>query len=176
MAAITAANRTTAPGRSPDADQSARRRQRLCAVSQANGEIGAAVEAKRTSIDPRLAGRVAFYASELEKRQIADRGYQIEAIRRVGKAFDQGKHKVLIVMATGTASAERLRAEAAAGTGGYARAPPDAFGKDAVERLFAPGRRWRKCWNLQEINGQLTASSDFVSKRAGPVALPQGYL
>jgi type I restriction enzyme R subunit len=34
--------------------------------------------------------------------EIVDRAYQHEAIRRVGEAFTNGKHKALIVMATGT--------------------------------------------------------------------------
>jgi type I restriction enzyme R subunit len=115
------------------------------ALYRANGEIIAVVEAKRTSIDPRLAeAQAEFYVTELEKRQsfrpfaflangydiyflevgraakrlvqgffspadlenllflrtqqtplnltpinpaIVNRGYQIEAIRRVGEAF-----------------------------------------------------------------------------------------
>jgi len=127
---------------------------------RANGEIIAVVEAKRTSIDPRLAeAQAEFYVTELEKRQsfrpfaflangydiyflevgraakrlvqgffspadlenllflrtqqtplnltpinpaIVNRGYQIEAIRRVGEAFALGKRKALVVMATGT--------------------------------------------------------------------------
>jgi type I restriction enzyme R subunit len=125
-----------------------------------NGEIVAVVEAKRTSVDPRLAEpQVEFYVSEIEKRQsfrpfgfstngydvyfydlgraskrqvhgffspddlenllhlrqhqvpfeaeppnlsIADRPYQLEAIRRVGEAFERGRRKALLVMATGT--------------------------------------------------------------------------
>lgn len=130
------------------------------ALYRPNGEIVAVVEAKRTSIDPRLAeAQAEFYVTELEKRQsfrpfaflangrdiyfldvgravkrlvqgffspidlenllflrtnqtplnltpvnptIANRGYQIEAIRRVGEAFTRGRRKVLVVMATGT--------------------------------------------------------------------------
>jgi type I restriction enzyme, R subunit len=125
-----------------------------------NGEILAIVEAKRTSIDPRLAeAQATFYVNELAKRQsfapfaflsngldthfvdvgranrrlvrgffspedlenllylrqnrkpfaeipintaITDRSYQLEAIRRVGEAFETGKRKALLVMATGT--------------------------------------------------------------------------
>lgn len=130
------------------------------ALYRPNGEIIAVVEAKRTSVDPRLAvPQVEFYVTEIEKRQsfrpfafmtngreihfydvgrapkrqvygffspgdlenllylrqhgkpfeaeppdlgIADRPYQLEAIRRVGEAFERGKRKVLLVMATGT--------------------------------------------------------------------------
>ena len=132
-----------------------------------NGEIIAVVEAKKTSVDPRLAQTQAeFYVSEIAKRQsfapfafmtngehvyfledltglgnlsgltkrevqgffspddlenllflrenrlpfaavpintvITDRPYQQEAIRRVCEAFDKGKRRALIVMATGT--------------------------------------------------------------------------
>jgi len=125
-----------------------------------NGEIIAVVEAKRTSVDPRLAqAQAEFYVTELEKQQsfrpfafmtngydiyfwdvgrankrlvygffspadlanllysrqnqtplteapidtaITDRVYQQESIRRVCEAFEQGKRKVLLVMATGT--------------------------------------------------------------------------
>ncbi len=130
------------------------------ALYRENGEILAVVEAKRTSIDPRLAvPQAEFYATEIEKRQsfrpfrlydqrprdlllgrgpraqasglrlllplrpgepalpppepdapheaaintdITDRPYQIEAIRRVCEAFESGKRKALLVMATGT--------------------------------------------------------------------------
>jgi len=130
------------------------------ALYRENGEILAIVEAKRTSVDPRLAvPQAEFYATEIEKRQtfrpfafmtnghdvyfwdvgaapkrlvhgffsradlenqlyirqnrtpstaapintgITDRAYQMEAIRRVCEAFERGKRKVLIVMATGT--------------------------------------------------------------------------
>ena len=125
-----------------------------------NGEIVAVVEAKRTSIDPRLAeSQTEFYVTEVEKQQsyrpfafmtngydiyfwdveesnkrlvsgffsppdlenllyirqnktpltetpidsqITDRLYQQEAIRRVCEAFERGKRKALLVMATGT--------------------------------------------------------------------------
>ena len=125
-----------------------------------NGEIMAVVEAKRASIDPRLAeAQTQFYVAELEKGQsfrpfafmtngyevyfwdvgrankrlvagffspedldnllylrqqqtplgqaaintgITDRAYQMEAIRRVGEAFEAGQRKALAVMATGT--------------------------------------------------------------------------
>jgi len=125
-----------------------------------NGDIIAVVEAKRTSVDPRLAqAQAEFYVHEIEKRQsfrpfafmtngadiyfldagaankrlvagffspgdlenlhyirqhkaplttaainnhIADRPYQHEAIRRVSEAFDAGKRKALLIMATGT--------------------------------------------------------------------------
>jgi type I restriction enzyme R subunit len=130
------------------------------ALYRPNGEIIAVVEAKRASVDPRLAvPQVEFYVTELEKRQgfrpfgfmtnghdiyfydvgrapkrqvygffspddlenllylrqnakpfettppdlsIADRPYQLEAIRRVGEAFERGQRKTLLVMATGT--------------------------------------------------------------------------
>ena len=130
------------------------------ALYRENGEILAVVEAKRTSVDPRLAvPQAEFYATEVEKNQsfrpfafmtnghetyfwdvgrapkrlvygffsrsdlnnllylrqnqmplmeavintgIADRPYQIEAIRRVCEAFAGSKRKVLLVMATGT--------------------------------------------------------------------------
>jgi type I restriction enzyme, R subunit len=130
------------------------------ALYRENGEILAVVEAKKTSIDPRLAqAQAEFYITELERRQsfrpfafmangeeiffldagaankrpvvgffsredlerllylrlnktplqeapintaIADRPYQHEAIRRVAEAFDAGKRKALLVMATGT--------------------------------------------------------------------------
>jgi type I restriction enzyme, R subunit len=125
-----------------------------------NGEILAIVEAKKTSVDPRIAEPQArFYVQEIEKRQgykpfvflsngyriyfmdeglthkrevngffsrddlenllyirnegyplsmtdinvnIADRLYQHEAIRRVAEAFENGKRRALVVMATGT--------------------------------------------------------------------------
>lgn len=125
-----------------------------------NGEIMAVVEAKRTSIHPRLAqAQTEFYVTELAKRQsfrpfafmtngreiqfwevgqtnprevwgffspddlenrlyirenktplaqaaidtaITDRAYQLQAIRRTAEAFEQGKRKTLLVMATGT--------------------------------------------------------------------------
>lgn len=130
------------------------------ALYRPNGEIIAVVEAKRTSIDPRLAEpQTRFYLTEIAKRQsfcpfgfmtngqdiyfydmghaskrqvqgffspddlenllylrqnarpltqvridntITDRSYQHEAIRRVCEAFEQGKRKTLLVMATGT--------------------------------------------------------------------------
>jgi type I restriction enzyme R subunit len=130
------------------------------ALYRPNGEIIAVIEAKRTSIDPRLArAQTEFYVTELEKQQsfqpfafmtngheihfwdvgqanprqvqgffspldlenllylrqnktpltkstintaITDRTYQLHAIRRVSETFEQGKHKALIVMATGT--------------------------------------------------------------------------
>jgi type I restriction enzyme R subunit len=130
------------------------------ALYRPNGEIIAVVEAKRTSINPRLArAQTEFYVTELEKRQsfrpfgfmtngreihfwdvgqanprevqgffspldlenrlylrrhqtpltgatintaITDRAYQLQAIRRVSEAFEQGKRKALLVMATGT--------------------------------------------------------------------------
>ncbi len=130
------------------------------ALYRANGDIIAIVEAKRTSIDARLAETQArYYVTEIEKKQgyrpfafmtngydiyfwdvgrenkrlvqgffspedlesllylrenglpltatpidttITDRSYQVEAIRRVGEAFEQGKRKALLVMATGT--------------------------------------------------------------------------
>ena len=125
-----------------------------------NGEVLAVVEAKRTTVDPRLAeAQAAFYVREFEKRQsfrpfafltngkeiyfwdvgnserrqvhgfftrtdlerllfiqqhktpplatpinteITNRGYQIEAVRRISEAFERGRRKALIVMATGT--------------------------------------------------------------------------
>jgi len=125
-----------------------------------NGEVLAVVEAKRTSIDPRLGqAQTRFYVEEIEKRQsfrpfgfmsngldtyfydvgraaerqvygffsradlenllylrqnaapltqapintaIVDRTYQHEALRRVSEAFERGKRRVLLVMATGT--------------------------------------------------------------------------
>ncbi len=125
-----------------------------------NGEIIAVVEAKRTSVDPRLAqAQTQFYVTQLEQRQsfrpfafmangqdiyfwdagrankrlvmgffspddlenllylrqnqtpltaasvntkITNRSYQLEAVRRVVEAFEQGKRKALLVMATGT--------------------------------------------------------------------------
>ena len=125
-----------------------------------NGEILAVVEAKRTTVDPRLAeAQAAFYIKEFEKRQsfrpfafltngkqiyfwdvgnserrqvqgffsridlermlfirqnktplsdtpintqITDRGYQIQAIRKISEEFTKGKRKALVVMATGT--------------------------------------------------------------------------
>jgi type I restriction enzyme R subunit len=130
------------------------------ALYRPNGETIAVVEAKRTSIDPRLAvPQAEFYATEIEKQQsfrpfafmtngydiyfwdvgraskrlvygffspsdlenllyirqnqtplseapintdITDRAYQMEAIRRVCEAFEQGKRRTLLVMATGT--------------------------------------------------------------------------
>ncbi len=130
------------------------------ALYRANGEIIAVVEAKRTSIDPRLAQTQAeFYVNEIAKRQsftpfafmtngreiyfldagqankrevtgffpladlenllylrqnkkplgtiqintdITNRAYQIEAIRRVSEAFENGRRRALLVMATGT--------------------------------------------------------------------------
>ncbi len=123
------------------------------ALYRPNGEIIAVVEAKKTSVDPRLAqAQAAFYgdgqpfafmtngeeisfravdaankrpgpgffsAEDRERlhflrqqRQpragasittsIADRPYQHEAIPRVVEAFDQGRRKALLVMATGT--------------------------------------------------------------------------
>ncbi|MEM8532839.1 MAG: DEAD/DEAH box helicase family protein, partial [Chloroflexota bacterium] len=130
------------------------------ALYRANGEIIAVVEAKKTSIDPRLAQTQAnFYITEIAKRQsftpfafmtngkdirfwehggapvrlvsgffsrddlenllylrqnrmpltevainakIVDRAYQHEAVRRVSEAFEAGKRKALLVMATGT--------------------------------------------------------------------------
>jgi type I restriction enzyme R subunit len=129
-------------------------------LRRANGEIAAIVEAKRASVDPRLAeAQARFYVAEIGKRQsfrpfafmtngyeiyfwdvdrankrlvsgffapadlenllylrengtalavteinvaITDRTYQQEAVRRVCEAFDAGKRKALIVMATGT--------------------------------------------------------------------------
>lgn len=125
-----------------------------------NGEILAVVEAKKTSIDPRLAqAQTEFYVTQLEQRQsfrpfgfmtngydiyfydvgsqnkrevqgffsrndleimlysrqnqiplsqieinqnITDRTYQMEAIQRVAEAFEFGKRRVLLAMATGT--------------------------------------------------------------------------
>ena len=125
-----------------------------------NGEILAVVEAKKTSIDPRLAqAQTEFYVTQLEQHQnfrpfgfmsngheiyfydvdyqnkrqvhgffsrqdlenllhirknkiplteveinrdITDRTYQMEAIRRVAKVFDDGKCRALLTMATGT--------------------------------------------------------------------------
>lgn len=130
------------------------------ALYRDNGEIIAVVEAKKTSIDPRLAqAQAEFYVSEIAKRQnfppfafmtngrdiyfldvgqankrsvagffspedlenllylrqnrkpltsipintaITNRSYQIEAIRRVAEAFENGKRRALLVMATGT--------------------------------------------------------------------------
>ena len=130
------------------------------ALYRPNGEIIAVVEAKRTSVDSRLAEpQVEFYVTEIAKRQsfrpfgfatnghdiyfhdvgrapkrqvygffspddlenllylrqnqkpfaakppdlyIADRPYQLEAIRRVCEAFERGRRKTLLVMATGT--------------------------------------------------------------------------
>ncbi len=127
---------------------------------QPNGEIIAVVEAKRTSVDPRLAQvQTRFYVEEIDKQQsfqpfafmtngrdiyfwdvgegpkrqvygffsrrdlevlkhirerktplteasvdldITDRAYQQEAIQRVCQAFEDGKRKALITMATGT--------------------------------------------------------------------------
>lgn len=127
-----------------------------------NGDIIAVVEAKRTSIDTRLAqAQTRFYVEQLEKlptqnfrpfafmsngldiyfwdvgrenkrqifgffsrqdletqlyirqnekpltettikQEITDRTYQQEAIRRVSEAFEKGKRKTLLAMATGT--------------------------------------------------------------------------
>jgi type I restriction enzyme R subunit len=125
-----------------------------------NGEILAVVEAKKTSIDPRLAqAQTEFYVTQLEQRQsfrpfgfmtnghniyfydvgyqnkrevqgffsrrdletllyirknripltqveinrqITDRTYQMEAIRRIAEAFESGKRRALLTMATGT--------------------------------------------------------------------------
>jgi type I restriction enzyme, R subunit len=125
-----------------------------------NGEVLAVVEAKRTTVDPRIAeAQASFYVREFEKRQsfrpfafltngkeiyfwdvgnserrqvqgffsrtdlerllfinqhktpliatpinpqITNRGYQIEAVRRISDAFERGRRKALIVMATGT--------------------------------------------------------------------------
>ncbi len=130
------------------------------ALYRPNREIIAVVEAKRTSVDPRLAqAQAEFYVNEIEKRQsfrpfafmtngrsiyfldaggvnkrevagffspedlerllylrqnrlplgaipinvaITNRAYQQEAIRRVCEAFEQGKRRALLVMATGT--------------------------------------------------------------------------
>lgn len=130
------------------------------ALYRDNGEIIAVVEAKKTSIDPRLAqAQAEFYVSQIERRQsfrpfafmtngrdiffldagqankravagffspadlenllyvrqnkrplasipintaITNRSYQIEAIRRVAEAFEQGKRRALLIMATGT--------------------------------------------------------------------------
>jgi type I restriction enzyme R subunit len=126
---------------------------------RANGEIIAVVEAKRTSIDPRLAEAQAdFYAAEIAQGQsfrpfaftsngrsihlldgesgmrpvqgffsltdlerllylrqnrqplsqtpinpaIVDRLYQQQAVRQVAEAFEAGKRRALLVMATGT--------------------------------------------------------------------------
>ncbi|MBC8504713.1 MAG: DEAD/DEAH box helicase family protein [Anaerolineales bacterium] len=125
-----------------------------------NGEILGVVEAKKTSIDPRLAqAQTEFYVTQLEQRQsfrpfgfmsngndiyfydvgyhnkrqvhgffsrqdlenllhirknripltevdinreITDRTYQMEAIRRVAEVFEAGKRRALLTMATGT--------------------------------------------------------------------------
>ncbi len=125
-----------------------------------NGEIIAVVEAKKTSIDPRLAqAQAEFYVREIGKHQsfqpfafmtngeeiyfldagtankrlvasffsptdlenllfirqnkalltatpinaaIVNRDYQHEAVRRVCETFEQGRHRALLVMATGT--------------------------------------------------------------------------
>ena len=130
------------------------------ALYRENGEILAVVEAKKTSIDPRLAqAQTEFYVTQLEQRQnfrpfgfmtnghetyfydvgyqnkrevqgffsireletllyirqnqipltqveinrdITDRTYQMEAIRRVAEDFESGKRRVLLTMATGT--------------------------------------------------------------------------
>ncbi len=130
------------------------------ALYRTDGQILAIVEAKRTSVDVRLAeAQARFYVEEIEKRQdfrpfaflangrdiyfydvgeapkrlvhaffprtdlehllwlrqnrqplalardergIAGRLYQQEAIRRVTEAFDAGKRRALMVMATGT--------------------------------------------------------------------------
>ena len=129
------------------------------ALYRPNGKIAAIVEAKRTSIGPRLAeAQAEFYVTELEKQQhsrpfafmtnghdvyfwdagrahkrlvagffspadvetllylrenqaplsgvpintaITNRSYQQEAVRRVCEAFERGKRRALIVMATG---------------------------------------------------------------------------
>ena len=125
-----------------------------------NGEVLAVVEAKQTTVDPRIAeAQATFYVREFEKRQpfrpfafltngkeiyfwdvgnserrqvqgffsrtdlerllfinqhkspliaapintqITNHGYQIEAVRRISDAFERGRRKALIVMATGT--------------------------------------------------------------------------
>ncbi|MCB0188102.1 MAG: DEAD/DEAH box helicase family protein, partial [Caldilineaceae bacterium] len=130
------------------------------ALYHPNGEVLAVVEAKRMSVDPRIAqAQTAFYVEELGRRQliqpfafmtngidiyywdvgsankrlvagfftqqdllgrlhrrthgqllkstpintaITERDYQTEALRRVATAFDAGKQRVLLVMATGT--------------------------------------------------------------------------
>jgi type I restriction enzyme R subunit len=130
------------------------------ALYRENGEILAVVEAKKTSIDPRLAqAQTEFYVTQLEQRQsfrpfgfmtngheiyfydvgyqnkrevqgffsrrdlgnllyirqnripltqieinraITDRTYQMEAISRVAEAFEAGKRRALLTMATGT--------------------------------------------------------------------------
>lgn len=129
---------------------------------RSNGQVLAVVEAKRTSVNPRIAKLQAeFYASEIEKwpnqsfqpfvfltnghkilfwekgfaherevhgffsradlenrldlrknqtpltqmainTKITNRAYQIEAVRRVCEAYEQGKRRTLLVMATGT--------------------------------------------------------------------------
>ena len=132
-----------------------------------NGEVLAVVEAKRTSVDVRLAeAQLTYDVTEIEKHQsfrpfgflangyniyfvdvglsakrevfgfftredlenllyirqnakplssveinndIVDRSYQHEAIRRVGKAYANGKRKALIVMATGTSNKRTAR-------------------------------------------------------------------
>jgi type I restriction enzyme R subunit len=130
------------------------------ALFHPNSEVLSVVEAKRTSVDPRIAQvQTQFYAEEIAKRQsfqpfafltngidiyfwdvgranmrlvsgfftqqdllgrlhrrtygqslksmgintaITERDYQTEALRRVATAFDAGKQRVLLVMATGT--------------------------------------------------------------------------
>ena len=133
-----------------------------------NGEVLAVVEAKKTSVDVRLAeAQLTHYVTEIEKHQsfrpfgflangydiyfvdvgfsaerlvsgfftradlenllfirqngkklgaieinneIVDRSYQHEAIRRVCEAFEKGKRKALIVMATGTGKTRTVMA------------------------------------------------------------------
>ena len=133
-----------------------------------NGEVLAVVEAKKTSVDVRLAqAQLEYYVKEIEKHQsfrpfgflangydiyfvdvgfsaerlvsgfftradlenllfirqngqklgsieinntIVDRSYQHEAIRRVCEAFEKGKRKALIVMATGTGKTRTVMA------------------------------------------------------------------
>jgi type I restriction enzyme R subunit len=130
------------------------------ALYRPNGDIVAVVDAKRASVDPRLAeAQTEFYVTEIAKQQdfrpfgfvtngydvyfwdmgrankrlvagffsptdlenllylrrngapltqvpintaITDRVYQHEAIRRVAEAFESGRRKALVVMATGT--------------------------------------------------------------------------
>lgn len=133
-----------------------------------NGEVLAVVEAKKTSVDVRLAeGQLVYYVKEIEKHQpfrpfgflangydiyfveaglsskrlvngfftredlenllfirqnghklgntpinpaIVDRAYQHEAVRRVSEAFEKGKRKALLVMATGTGKTRTIMA------------------------------------------------------------------
>ncbi len=133
-----------------------------------NGEVLAVVEAKKTSIDVRLAeAQLEYYVKEIEKHQslrpfgflangydiyfvetglsskrlvngfftredlenllfirqnglklgdtsispsIVDRAYQHEAIRRVSEAFEKGRRKALLVMATGTGKTRAIMA------------------------------------------------------------------